>query len=80
MSERLSDATIREWSTDRSLAKQVAARLARELRGAPRWTPVDSERDIADRLDVSSTSVSNAKRLLATHGVIMKHNRLYYVA
>jgi DNA-binding GntR family transcriptional regulator len=80
MNARLSEATISEWANSATLSNQVAAKLARELHGAPRWHPVDSEREIGARLDVSSTTVSRAKRLLADHGVIMKHNKLYYVA
>jgi DNA-binding GntR family transcriptional regulator len=73
MRERLSSATLNEWAQG-TLTSQVAARLARELRSAARWFPVDPDREIARRLDVSSTTVSEAKRLLASHG------EFYYVA
>jgi len=78
--ERLSAANLNEWTNSGTLAHQVAAKLVHELRTSPRWYPVDSERGIVSRMDVSSTTVSIAKRLLAEHGVLMKHGRLYYVA
>lgn len=71
MSQRLTDATADRW-TRGTLAEQSAARLAEQLSTKPRWHPVDSQRALAHRLDVSGTTVSQAKRLLADHG-------MYYV-
>jgi DNA-binding GntR family transcriptional regulator len=35
---------------------------------------------LAARLDVSRTTISEAKRLLAERGIIAKHEGMYYVA
>lgn len=75
----LADVTVDQW-TRGTLAEQTAAQLADELSDAPRWKPVESDRSLAAQLDVSSTTVSEAKRLLADHGIIAKHNGMYYVA
>lgn len=44
------------------------------------WKPVESDRSMAARLDVSSSTVGEAKRLLVGHGIIAKHDGMYYVA
>lgn len=80
MTDRLSEATIRQWAASNNLYHQVAAKLARELRGLPKWFPVGTERELAPRLDVSITTVSIAKRILAEHGVIVRHGNRYHVA
>lgn len=79
MSPRPTDATVDQW-TRGTLAEQTAARLAEELSDAPRWKPVESDRSLAARVDVSSSTASEAKRLLADHGIIAKHDGMYYVA
>jgi DNA-binding GntR family transcriptional regulator len=78
--DRLPDATIRQWAASDRLSHQVAAKLAREVRGLPRWFPVGTERELAPRLGVSITTVSLAKRLLAQHGMIIRHGNRYHVA
>jgi DNA-binding GntR family transcriptional regulator len=80
MTDRLSDETITVWADVGNLAMQTAATLARELRGRPRWFPVETEREVASRLGVSIDTASRAKRLLAKHGVIVKHGQMYIVA
>ena len=65
-------ALISQWQASPSLAEQVAARLAAELRGLPRWEPVDGNYRIAARMDVSESTARRAKVLLAAHGAIMK--------
>lgn len=79
MTDRLTSATVDEW-TRGTLAERTAARLAEEIRDLPRWHPVESQRDLATRLDVSDATICRAKRLLAHHGVIAKHDGMYYVA
>jgi hypothetical protein len=72
--------TITRWANSGILSQQVAAQLAREFRAAPQWLPVDSDRCLSGRLDVSSTTVSEAKRLLARHEVIARQGRTYFVS
>lgn len=79
MTGHLADATVDQW-TRGTLAEQTAARLAEELSDAPKWKPVESDRSLAARLDVSSSTASEAKRLLAERGIIAKHDGMYYVA
>jgi hypothetical protein len=67
--------TITRWQASRSKAEQVAARLAAELRGKPRWDPVDGNHRIAARMDVSEATARRAKVLLAGHGAIMQDAR-----
>ena len=50
----------------------AATALAAELRGLPRWEPVDGNYRIAARMDVSESTARRAKVLLAAHGAIMK--------
>jgi DNA-binding GntR family transcriptional regulator len=64
--------TITRWHASPRLPEQVAARLAAELRGLPRWQPVPGNFPIALRRDVSQGTVRRAKALLADHGAIMK--------
>jgi DNA-binding GntR family transcriptional regulator len=75
---------IRQWQASRSLAEQVAARLAAELRGRQRWDPVDGNFRLAVRMGVSESTARRAKALLAGHGAIMQDGRNraagYYVA
>jgi len=78
--KRLPEETISQWANSVILSRQVAAQIARELRTAPQWFPVESDRCLSGRLDVSSTTVSEAKRLLAAHDVIARHGRTYYVS
>ena len=76
--QHLTDATVAQW-TRGTLDEQTAAQLAEELSDAPRWKPAGSDRSLAARLDVSSSTASEAKRLLAGRGIIAKHDGLYYV-
>jgi DNA-binding GntR family transcriptional regulator len=61
-----------QWQASRRKAEQVAARLAAELHGQPRWQPVPGNFALALRMDVSQGTVRRAKALLASHGAIMK--------
>lgn len=79
MTQHLTDATVAQW-TRGTLAEQTAAQLTEDLSSARRWKPVESDRSLAARLDVSTSIASEAKRLLAERGVIAKHGSLYYVA
>ena len=63
---------IRQWQASRRLTDQVAARLAAELRGRPRWEPVEGNFRLAVRMSVSEGTAHRAKALLADNGAIMK--------
>ena len=63
---------IRQWQASGSKAEQVAARLATELLGQPRWAAVDGNWRIAARMDVSEGTARRAKVILVAHGAIMK--------
>ena len=65
-------ALVHRWRASSSAIEQVAARLADELHGKPRWEPVEGSFRIAIRMGVSQTTVLRAKVLLADHGAIMK--------
>ena len=65
-------ALVSQWQASPHMTEQVAARLAGELRGKPRWEPVEGSFRIAVRMNVSQATVHRAKVLLADHGAIMK--------
>ncbi len=73
------DTTLSHWETCRARKYIAAAAIARQLQGQQPWTPVDSDVTLAGELDVSPATVSRAKRLLATAGIIQKgqDNRYY---
>ena len=77
-------ALIGQWQASRSMAERVAARLAAELVGLPRWEPVEGTFRIAVRMNVSERTVRRAKELLADNGAIIKDGKGravgYYVA
>jgi DNA-binding transcriptional regulator YhcF (GntR family) len=74
------DTTLSHWETCRARKYMpAAAAIARQLQGQQPWTPVDSDVNLAGELDVSPATVSRAKRLLATAGIVQKgqDNRYY---
>ena len=64
--------TIAAWQSSRLLSERTAARLAAELRGLPRWEPVQGNLAIGARMGVSEGTARRAKALLEDHGAIMK--------
>jgi hypothetical protein len=71
-------AVISAWAQHRSMTRQVAARIARELAPRPAQTRVDSSMKIAARYGVSHTMAVNARYLLAGAKLIHKNGRHYY--
>ena len=64
--------TITAWQSSRLLAERIAARLAVEVRGLPRWERVQGNFAIGVRMGVSEGTARRAKALLEDHGAIMK--------
>jgi DNA-binding GntR family transcriptional regulator len=78
----LSDGEIRQWMSDRSIAKIIAGDLAAAIdKGLlNRWNDLPDNASLADDYGVSSRTVGRAKRLLADHGLLVKAGVRYYVA
>jgi hypothetical protein len=77
---QVDDVTLSLWQarTDRK-DMPAAAAIARRLRGKPPGTPVPGNATLAGQLDASSATISRAKHLLASEGIIRKgHDGQYY--
>ena len=71
---------VRAWASHRSLTRQLAARLARELALRPDHSQVESSMKIAERHGASNTMAVNARYLLMGERLIYKSGRHYYKA
>jgi hypothetical protein len=71
---------IRQWASDHSRTRQLAAKLARELAPLPDDSRVESTLKIAKRLGVSHTMAVNARNLLAGARLVYESGRHYYKA
>jgi DNA-binding GntR family transcriptional regulator len=65
-----------------TMAERVAADLAAQIANGKlsKWNDLPPNRTLADKWNVSERTVSNAKRLLGGHGVLMTDGNRYYVA
>ena len=70
---QLDDVLLSLWDTSRTCKYMpAAAAIARQLYGQPPWTPVPGNVILAAQLDTSSATISRAKRLLASEGIIQR--------
>jgi DNA-binding GntR family transcriptional regulator len=78
----LSDGEVRQWMSDRSMAKIIAADLAAAINKGllNRWHDLPDSATLADDYGVSVRTVSRAKRLLADHDLLVRAGGRYYVA
>jgi DNA-binding GntR family transcriptional regulator len=78
----LSDSEIRQWASDRSLARIIASDLAAAINKGllHRWNDLPDNASLADDYGTSARTVGRAKRLLADHGLLVKAGGRYYVA
>jgi DNA-binding GntR family transcriptional regulator len=78
----LTDSDIRQWSTDRSIARIIAADLASSINMGllTRWNDLPDNARLADEYGTSARTAGRAKRLLADHGLLIKAGGRYYVA
>lgn len=65
-----------------SRAEQVAADLASQINNGAlsKWDTLPLNRTLAAKFDVSTRTISEAKRLLGSHGLLTLVERRYYVA
>lgn len=73
---------IKQWSGDGSVAKSIAASLARKMHEGEleRWQNLPDSDDLARRWDTSASTVRRAVKLLADHGFIAKTGNRYHVS
>lgn len=70
---QLDDVLLSLWDASRTCKYMpAAAAIARQLYGQPSWTPVPGNVTLAAQLDTSSATISRAKRLLASEGIIQR--------
>lgn len=76
------DRLIREWEASPSMARKIAAGIARKIASGNmhRYEDLPPNAALAGEWDVSERTVSAAKSLLGDHGLLILSNKRYYVA
>jgi DNA-binding GntR family transcriptional regulator len=72
---------IMRWQRG-TMAERVAADLASQIENwsMSKWDSLPLNRTVADKWNVSESTVTKAKRLLADHGVLVVDGKRFYVA
>jgi DNA-binding GntR family transcriptional regulator len=72
---------ILEWQRGTG-PERIAADLASQIQNGKlsKWDSLPLNRELADKWDVSSRTISRAKNLLHAHGMLTIVDRRYYVA
>jgi DNA-binding GntR family transcriptional regulator len=76
------DTLIKEWEASPSMARKVAAGIARKIASGQmhHYEDLPPNSTLAAEWDVSERTVSAAKNILGNHGILTLENRRYYVA
>ena len=76
------DTLIREWEASPSMARKVAAGIARKIakKKMHRYEDLPPNSALSAEWDLSERTVSAAKSILGDHGILIMENGRYYVA
>jgi DNA-binding GntR family transcriptional regulator len=75
-------ALIRRWRASGKRTEQIAAELAAKIAAGRlhRWQELPTRAVLAEDYDVSESTITSVKSLLAAHSFLTLENRRYYVA
>jgi DNA-binding GntR family transcriptional regulator len=75
-------ALIKRWRVSDKRTEQIAAELAAKIAAGRlrRWQELPARAVLADDYDVSESTITSVKSLLAAHSFLALENRRYYIA